>query len=73
MGESNDTALTLNALDMALDFNNPPEGLVLHSDKGSNYPAKAYRNALSDRGIPCSMSRKGNCWDAVAESFFATI
>lgn len=74
MGESNDTALTLNALDMALDFNNPPEGLVHHSDRGSNYTAKAYRKALSDRGIQCSMSRKGNCWDnAVAESFFATI
>ncbi len=74
MGESNDTALTLNALDMALDFSNPPEGLVHHSDRGSNYTAKDYRQALSDRGIQTSMSRKGNCWDnAVAESFFATI
>ena len=74
MGESNDTTLTLNALDMALEFNNPPEGLVHHSDRGSNYTAKDYRQALSDRGIQTSMSRKGNCWDnAVAESFFATI
>ena len=33
-----------------------------------------YRQALADRGIQSSMSRKGNCWDnAVAESFFATI
>jgi len=74
MGESNDTTLTLQALDMALEFRNPPEGLVHHSDRGSNYTAKDYRQALSDRGIQCSMSRKGNCWDnAVAESFFATI
>ena len=74
MGENNDTALTLSALDMALEFNNPPEGLVHHSDRGSNYTAKDYRQALSDRGIQTSMSRKGNCWDnAVAESFFATI
>ena len=74
MGENNDTALTLAALDMALEFNNPPEGLVHHSDRGSNYTAKDYRQALSDRGIQTSMSRKGNCWDnAVAESFFATI
>ena len=74
MGENNDTALTLSALDMALEFNNPPEGLVHHSDRGSNYTAKGYRQALSDRGIQSSMSRKGNCWDnAVAESFFATI
>ena len=74
MGESNDTTLTLNALDMALEFRNPPEGLIHHSDRGSNYTAKDYRKALSDRGIQCSMSRKGNCWDnAVSESFFATI
>ena len=74
MGDSNDTALTLRALDMALECHNPPEGLVHHSDRGSNYTAKDYRQALSDRGIRTSMSRKGNCWDnAVAESFFATI
>ncbi len=74
MGESNDTTLTLNALDMALEFRNPPEGLIHHSDRGSNYTAKDYRKALSNRGIQCSMSRKGNCWDnAVSESFFATI
>ena len=74
MGENNDTVLTLNALDMALEFHNPPVGLIHHSDRGSNYTAKDYREALSDRGIECSMSRKGNCWDnAVAESFFATI
>ena len=74
MGENNDTALTLAALDMALEFNNPPEGLTHHSDRGCNYTAKDYRQALADRGIQSSMSRKGNCWDnAVAESFFATI
>ncbi len=61
MSESNDTALTLNALDMALDFNNPPQGLVHHSDRGSNYTAKQYSQALSDRGITTSMSRRGNC------------
>ena len=74
MGESNDTALTLSALDMALELNNPPEGLIHHSDRGSNYTAGEYRQALSGRGIKTSMSRKGNCWDnSVAESFFATI
>ena len=34
----------------------------------------AYRDALANRGIRVSMSRKGNCWDnAVAESFFASL
>ena len=74
MGDSNDTALALRALDMALTSRNPQEGLIHHSDRGSNYTAKEYRQALSDRGIEVSMSRKGNCWDnAVAESFFATL
>ena len=74
MSDSNDTQLTLNALDMALEFRNPPEGLIQHIDRGSNYTAKDYRKALGKRGIKVSMSRKGNCWDnAVAESFFATI
>jgi len=74
MSESNDTALTLRALDMSLESRKPPKGLVHHSDRGSNYTAKDYRKALADRGVQCSMSRKGNCWDnAVAESFFATL
>jgi len=74
MSDSNDTQLTLNALDMALEFRNPPEGLLQHTDRGSNYTAKEYSHALAKRGIKISMSRKGNCWDnAVAESFFATI
>ena len=74
MGDSNDTALTLRALDMALESHKPPEGLMHHSDRGSNYTAKEYVQALLDRGIKTSMSRRGNCWDnAVAESFFATI
>lgn len=74
MSDCNDTRLTLNALDMSLEFRNPPEGLIQHTDRGSNYTAKEYRRALAKRGINVSMSRKGNCWDnAVAESFFATI
>ena len=74
MSDSNDTALTLSALDIALNNHKPQNGLVHHSDRGSNYTAKDYRNALSEHDIKISMSRKGNCWDnAVAESFFATI
>ena len=51
MGDCNDTLLTMNALDMALEFRNPPEGLIHHSDRGSNYTAKDYRKALSERCI----------------------
>ncbi len=73
MGANNDTALTLRALDRALEAHNLPEGLLHHSDRGSTYTAHAYRNKLASSGIKCSMSRKGDCWDnGVAESFFAT-
>ena len=66
--------LTLDALGMALERRQPPEGLVHHSDRGSQYASGDYRRALAAHGIVCSMSRRGNCWDnAVAESFFATL
>jgi len=42
--------------------------------ESTQYASGDYQAALSERGITCSMSRKGNCWDnAVAESFFATL
>jgi len=66
--------LTLSALRMGLRRRNPPEGLLHHSDRGSQYAATAYRKLLEARGAVCSMSRKGNCWDnAVVESFFHTL
>jgi putative transposase len=69
-----DRHLALAALDMALVKRRPRAGLVHHSDRGSTYAAHDYRHALAARGLQCSMSRKGNCWDnAVAESFFATL
>lgn len=68
------TALTLTALTMALQHRPVPAGLLHHSDRGSQYGAAAYQQQLATRGIRCSMSRPGNCWDnAVIESFFATL
>ncbi len=68
------TALTLEALQMALGRRVPPPGLLHHSDRGCQYAAEAYQSVLRDHGIVCSMSRTGNCWDnAVTESFFATL
>ncbi len=74
MSDSIDRHLVLSALDMALEGRHPPRGLVHHSDRGSQYASEDYRSALEARGIECSMSRKGNCWDnAVVESFFSTL
>jgi transposase InsO family protein len=66
--------LTLDALGMALARRCPPQGLLHHSDRGSQYASGDYQRVLAQHGIVGSMSRRGNCWDnAVAESFFATI
>lgn len=74
MDETMPTELTLRAMRMALDSRRPGEGLMHHSDRGSQYAAGDYRNLLAHRRIVCSMSRKGNCWDnAVVESFFGTL
>lgn len=74
MSERNDEALTLAALQMALDQRQPGPGLVHHTDRGTTYASGTYQDVLAKHGIVCSMSRKGNCWDnAVAESFFATL
>jgi transposase InsO family protein len=70
----NDRHLTIRALDMALRRRGPGAGLLHHSDQGSTYASEDYQDILDARGITCSMSRRGDCFDnAVAESFFSTI
>jgi putative transposase len=73
--DRNDEALTLTALHMALEEREPPSGqLTHHTDRGTTYASTEYQDVLQKRGIKCSMSRKGNCWDnAVAESFFSSL
>jgi putative transposase len=74
MSDRIDRALVLKALGDALGRRAPDESLLHHSDRGSQYASGDYQDALRERGLVCSMSRKGNCWDnAVAESFFATL
>ena len=59
------------ALAMAICQRQPVAGLIMHTDRGSQYGADSYQHLLTQHGIQPSMSRKGNCWDnAVAESFF---
>lgn len=70
----NDRHLTIAALDQALRRRCPDEGLLHHSDRGSTYASEDYRKALEKRGIVCSMSRTGNCYDnAAMESWFSTL
>jgi putative transposase len=70
----NDRHLTIKALEMALRRRCPDIGLLHHSDQGCTYASEDYQDILEARGIVCSMSRRGNCWDnAVMESFFSTV
>ena len=67
---------TIAALEMAVKNRVSENGLIFHSDRGVQYCAQSFRDALR-RSCPTvrqSMSRKGNCWDnACAESFFKTL
>lgn len=48
--------------------------LILHSDQGWQYQQLSYRQALEDKGVIQSMSRKGTCLDnAIAENVFSII
>ena len=70
----NDRHLAIKALDMAIKRRCPDAGLLHHSDQGCTYASADYQAVLSARGITCSMSRRGNCYDnAVMESFFSTL
>jgi transposase InsO family protein len=74
MGSRIDSRLVVDALEMAVARRRPGEGLVSHSDRGSQYASEHYRRVLAENGIACSMSRRGDCWDnAPMESFFATL
>lgn len=67
-------ALPVQALRMAIQQRNPAPGLVVHSDRGSQYASLEYQAVLSRHGLVCSMSRLGDCWDnAVAERFFLNL
>jgi putative transposase len=66
--------LPLKALVRALKTRSLSAGLVHHSDRGSQYASRQYRQMLDAHQAACSMSRAGDCYDnAVAESFFASL
>ena len=69
-----DSNLVCEALKMALSRQNPPDNLIFHSDRGSQYFSYIFRKLLTINNIKQSMSRKGNPYDnAVAENFFSCL
>lgn len=58
---------------MAVWSRKPKKGLLWHTDRGSQYASESHRDLLAEHHIIQSMSRKANCWDTVAESFFHSL
>ena len=66
--------LVCTALQMAVVQRNPDAGLIVHSDRGTQYASSEHQALLKKHGLIGSMSRKGNCWDnAVMERFFLNV
>ena len=66
-----DTQLALAALQQALDLRQPGPGLIVHSDRGSQFASLDFQQRLSTYRCRPSMSRRGNCYDnAPMESFY---
>jgi putative transposase len=67
-----ESRLVVDALALAVERRLPGEGLLAHSDRGSQYASDHYQSLLARHGITCRMSRRADCWDnAPMESFFA--
>jgi putative transposase len=74
MAPSMPAELVCTALSLAIASRTPAPGLIVHSDRGSQYASQAHTALLTRHGLVCSMSRKGNCWDnAVMERFFLNL
>jgi putative transposase len=74
MADHMESRLVVDALELAVQRRWPGEGLLAHSDRGSQYASEHYQQLLGKHGITCSMSRRANCWDnAPMESFFASL
>lgn len=71
MSTHNDKKLVMDAFDDMIMRGCGKPGCIIHSDRGSTYCAKEYRQLISKHDFLCSMSRKGDCWDnAPMESFW---
>ena len=74
MSERMTASLVCDALQMALWRRKKPTGMIVHSDRGSQYCSHDYQRLLKAHELRSSMSAKGNCYDnACAESFFHSL
>jgi len=74
MSKQIDGELVIDALKIAIANRSPEKGVLVHSDRGSQYTASSYQNLLAQHGMTCSMSGTANCYDnAAMESFFHSL
>ncbi|ECL4810275.1 IS3 family transposase [Salmonella enterica] len=74
MSFSPDSRLTIKALGMAWEARGKPAEVMFHSDQGSHYTSRQFRQLLWRCRIRQSMSRRGNCWDnSPMERFFRSL
>ena len=74
MGRRINKELVCDALTMALFRRKFPKGVIVHSDRGSQYCSKKYQKLMKVNGLICSMSGKGCCYDnAAMESFYRSL
>ena len=73
-GEKANARLVCRALEMAWEQRGRPRGVWFHSDQGSQYTSRKFRQKLWRCQIQQSMSRRGNCWDnAPMERLFRSL
>ena len=66
--------LVCDALTMALFRRGMPKGVIVHSDRGSQYCSHRFQSLIEKHQLRCSMSKKGDCYDnACAETFFHSL
>ncbi len=64
----------ISAINQAITNRKSNNGVIFHSDRGSQYASNAVVNHLKSKGFYQSMSCTGNCYDnSITESFFATL
>ncbi len=66
MSERMTATLVCDALRMAVFQRKRPRGVVMHTDRGSQYCSREHRALLDEHGLIASMSAKGNCYDNAA-------
>lgn len=63
MSERMTSQLVIDALQMAIWRRKKPQGVIIHSDRGSQYCSHDYQKLLAENGFICSMSKRGDCFD----------